>query len=763
MRTYLPQILLVLACLAILYASLGPLLLQPNAYMLHNDGDGIKNYFTPAYYLRYNQGLRFEGMNHPYGEHVVFTDNQPIISLLLNEVDDHLFEVWPYTVGILNVLLFLSIPFCALLLYAIGRHYYLSKPYAVIVALLITFLSPQLYRFSGHYALAYACFVPWIWWIMIQLDGAQGRTCYRWWGIWLLSMCFFGLTHVYYLLMGVIMTLSYQLLTQLLYGGKHTWRNLAIAVGTSLLPLVLFKVFLALTDGAGDRPSSPYGFYTYKAYWESLFMPPHGPVRAFIDRVIPIRVVPGESIAYAGFLSFLVLLASIGRLVGWAWRGRFKKWIYPALPDRLNVATWAGLLVLFFSMGIPFVWGLDVLLDVLTPLKQFRSLGRFAWVPYYLFSMYAAVYLFLIYRLLKQRSLVRFSFWLLGIALLFWSWEVIIHQQSTLHHLGKQELPNLFQQPTIDYNDWLAEHELAPEDFQAILPLPVFFIGSEKFIPEFPHPDASRQSFLAAFQTGLPLACGMMSRTSLSQSLKLVQLMSNPLLEKRILQEYPTDKPLLLLAVKDVVLTVNEQAVLAKGELLGERENIRLYRLDLSAFAREDEPVVARWEARKDSLIPHPSGLWVSEDSIPLHYDAFDQQPGSAFGEETLSDPEGPLTIMDKALEQVEVGEWMQWSLYVKADGKRDAFPVVIFRELDVHGKEVQRAELNPKFGLNIYKDWVLLQHEFKLQHPDHKINLFTSGIFPEVESLLVRPLDVDVYKPSAGGAQLMYNNYYFP
>jgi len=743
-----------------MYLALGSLLLRPNGYMLNNDGDGLKNYFTPAYYLRYDGGLHFSGMNYPFGEHVVFTDNQPVISLLLSWLDE-LLPVWPQAVGIFNLLLFLSVPCCALLLYRIGRHYYLPKAYAVAVALLITFLSPQLYRFSGHYALAYLVFVPWLWWWLIRQSAA--KSLLRWWLVWTAGVSLFGLIHVYFILMGVVMTLAYQLVDQLIYGVKPRWKNLLLATAPALLPLLLFKLFLALTDAVADRPASPYGFFTYKAYWESLFMPPSGPVRAFIDRLIPVREVPGESVAYAGFFSFLVLIFSLVRLVQWGIKKRFRKWIHPALPARLNVATWAGMLVFFFSMGIPFTWGLDWLLEVLGPLKQFRSLGRFAWVPYYLFSMYAAVYLYLLYRLLKRHKLGRLGAWVAGFVLLFWAWEAGMHVEDTLGYLGKQQHENLFTQPQIDYVEWLESEQLAPGDFQAILPIPAFFIGSEKFIPEFPHPDASRQGFQAAFQTGLPLACGMMSRTSLSQSLELIQLMSNELIEKQILKRYPSDKPLLLLAIKDVVLSVNEQALLKKAELISSRGNVQLMRLELDSLRSRRQEVLQAWARRRDSLYLQPSGLYTSQDSVAVYFDAFDRQPASVFGEETLKDDKGPLSIMDDTLAGVEAGRWMEWSLWVKADGKRDAFPVVIFRELDVHGKEVQRAELNPKFGMNIYGQWVRVQHQFKLQHPRHKINIYTSGIYPEVESLLIRPLDTEVFMPNAGGKELMYNNYYFP
>src|SRR5687768_16710515 len=72
-------------------------------------GDGYKNYYTLAYYLRYDCGIHFAGMNYPFGENVVFTDNQPAIAWLLKpfaivfpSITDHIhgFITWAIFAGV---------------------------------------------------------------------------------------------------------------------------------------------------------------------------------------------------------------------------------------------------------------------------------------------------------------------------------------------------------------------------------------------------------------------------------------------------------------------------------------------------------------------------------------------------------------------------------------------------------------------------------------------------------------------------------------
>ena len=54
---------------------------NPNAYLLRDTPDTYKNYMTTAWHVAHDSDyVHYSGMNYPYGEHVLFTDNQPVIS-----------------------------------------------------------------------------------------------------------------------------------------------------------------------------------------------------------------------------------------------------------------------------------------------------------------------------------------------------------------------------------------------------------------------------------------------------------------------------------------------------------------------------------------------------------------------------------------------------------------------------------------------------------------------------------------------------------
>jgi hypothetical protein len=85
-----------------------------------------------------------------------------------------------------------------------------------------------------------------------------------------------------------------------------------------------------------------------------------------------------------------------------------------------------------------------------------------------------------------------------------------------------------------------------PDDFQAILPLPYFHLGTDKFAIH--GSEASfHQSYNLAFTTGLPLLANHTTRASVGSAMHHVQLLSSPLIARTLLTRLPSEKPILLL------------------------------------------------------------------------------------------------------------------------------------------------------------------------------------------------------------------------
>ena len=753
-KKFIPYFILLAGGLMLLEQSFDHFFSTPNRFMLDTGVDGLKNYFNPMFYLKYDTGTHFSGMNYPFGEHLVFTDGQPLIVWILKLFPNStsLADAIP---AIFNLSIFIGIALCMLLIYKISRHFLLPPWYAVCISWIIALLSPQIHRLAGHYALAHTFIIPLVWLLLLKYQGGS-RNSKWWYGISLVAtLSLSSFLHVYYLMIGSLFVLAFFFVKAI----KETprWRNAAstliLGVLIAVLPLLIFKIFLSLTDPMTDRPSNPYGFFDHMAYWQGVFLPDSGPVLDFVSYFKEIPKVVNEGYAYVGLLSSIVLILTVIRFfrfhLNLGWTRGFKV----PLPNGMGVSLYAALLLLLFSMGIPFIWGLESLLDIVKPLKQFRSLGRFAWVFYYIMSVYTAFYLYLIWKRLSMKGLKSFGSGLLAVALLFWAAEAWIHVSLRKERIEKWDHANIMRKPPIDYNQWLSDIGLEKEDFQAILPLPAFFIGSEKLYTESINYYSTRHGMVAAYQTGLPLASGLLSRTSMSQSMLMAQMLSSEWIDKEVL-DYYNEKPILLLGHKDAALKVQETKIKMLAEKIGERNEIELYRLSL-------ESLKSHWNTLRDSIeitrsSLRPSKDFLLSDSAWYHFDPIgtDRDGMPDHGEMVK---EGPITIFEGSI--ADSGNY-HLSLWVKANLLHDGFPVVFLKEWNSEKTTIQWKEANPKFQTEIYKDFVRVDIPFAAKGNKNVFTVSVEGKFIELSSLLIQKEGVDIYRLYENG-NMMFNNYY--
>src|ERR1700722_3501049 len=86
-------------------------------------GDGYKNFYTICYYLKYDSGAHFTGMNYPYGENVVFCDAQPMVVWILKPLSYIFPSITNYIHGYLAFSIFISIIISAVFIYKILRGF----------------------------------------------------------------------------------------------------------------------------------------------------------------------------------------------------------------------------------------------------------------------------------------------------------------------------------------------------------------------------------------------------------------------------------------------------------------------------------------------------------------------------------------------------------------------------------------------------------------------------------------------------------------
>ncbi|MDP5169779.1 MAG: hypothetical protein NWR72_06015 [Bacteroidia bacterium] len=754
------DLLLLVAGVLVMFAGFDRILTHPNNFLLGGGLDGWKNYFTPSWYIKYDAGFSFTGMNYPYGDQVLFTDNQPLISAILRFVHHHIFPISDYTVGILNTLVFVSLLLCMWLMFRIGKHYGLPTWIAIPGAILISLMSPQIHRFAGHYALAYAAVIPAIWYQgILFLD--RGKSWLRAFGLGTLLLAFAWI-HAYYLLMGLLLLTALALvyLLQNWQPDRKAAMSGAIGlVGAAIGALVVFQGIMLLTDHVSDRPANPFGFLDYKASWASVFLPPQGPLKdAWFRFASEMEPVPVEGFSYVGAVAGFLGIAWLVRLAKYGLKGRFVSIWKPVLPSSLRAMFWSSFLVLLFAMAIPVKWFPDSFLEMLGPLRQFRSLGRFAWTFYYPFTLLIVYELYQLYRVLSQKGARQIGMWMLLAAAGFWSWEMAIHVQTHTKATRSYKGDNVFKNKEPDFAEWLKEAGVDASDFQALLPIPAFNVGSEKFVSRWQTEPITARAYKMAYNLGLPLACGSMSRTSVSESAKLVQLLSSPWIQKEIIADYPDDRPILVISQAETPISWEEQQLLSRTKLLIEKGAFALRELRLKDLATDPDLLVAQFDASKatyDSL----DHQWFLSDSAWFHFNGFDKGAFSAFGQETLkgNDEHAEITLYHGSLPPIK----MVATVWVKIDHEVAGFPAFMIREFDAADQMIKNEDHGIMFGTNVYKDWLQFEFEFTPSEQATRVHLSLYDRKPEAESFLIRPVGVDVWNNGLPGHRLMKNNFY--
>ena len=731
---------------------------HPDDYFFLKAGDGLKAYYAMTYYVKYDAGVHFSGMNYPFGEHVNFPDLQPLVSGVMRLLKLLGVPVAEHTVGFINIVALLGLAATPVVLYAILRRTRLPVWYAAITALLIGFMSPQIERLGGHMALSYACFVPFTWYCLIRIQEAPLRT--RWYVVFAVSSLLMAGTSAYFLACASFFALAHALVFcwQLRRPGPVLWR-LAVA---ALVPLLAFRSWLWLTDHVADRPQTPYGFLVYLASPATVFTPVMAPLRDLWQALFHTETSGFEGWAYVGLVGSAVAVASVVRLLGVVWRRRWGQLLRPVLPMHLRSGLWAAGLLLLLAFGWPFKFAaFEWLVEYAGPLKQFRALGRFAWPFFYVFSTYTAYYLFRLWRYLHLHGAGSFARSWLVLPLLFWAGEayVQVHTKALAVQEGAGAAAFMDGASSLVVQQLTWTNRQA-SDFQAILPLPFFAIGTEK--TDISGSESSiRESFRASLALHLPLVASAMARTSLEQNLQRIQVFSSALVEKELLKELPSDKPLLLLVTPDP-LTLAEQHLVSLAHKLASTPEVTLYELPVTAFASN----LVQERAQATALLPKLTmqGKFYSSTGKGAILESFDQRPDhrgrlapGAFYEPAATFStlyEGPLP-MPADTGRYEAGVW----IYGKTAYGYGNMQIKLY---DAGGEMIEHQVADARHTTEVQGNWLRVEVPFHRTAQAVRIVVLYDNRDLLADDLLIRPIDTDVYHyvDTNGQHRLMKNTY---
>ncbi len=732
----------------------GKVILSPNKYLFTESGDAIKNYYTYAYHnVNDTSALNFEGLNYPYGENFLYTDCHPAFTLIIRTIKPYFPNVINYQIGIINFLMIFSILLSAIFVWLILIKYKVNEIYAVLPAIGIMIMQPQLFRLLGHLALSYAFFIPLTW--LLLLKYREGKKKLFWSVIIGFNNIFLFFVHGYLGMIASAFLISYYFF-DIIFNFKKTYKakiNYLYIFIQSLFPMLFFRYFIAYTDMHVGRTDNPWGFFSYRADWDTVFIAHHPPLNPLWHKIINLHQ-SWEGWAYIGISSITAIIILIIRTYK---TSETQKQFSPDkifFPEKhLRYIFYASIITLLFSMALPFRAGLRFLVDWFPLIKQFRSVGRFAWIFYYVITILSSIYFFNLgkYFLTKNKKILAVIIFMLPALYII---EGIPYHQTTYKKLTQST--NLFDFKQLDHNFKEVIDTINAKDYQAIFPIPFYYINSD--YGKAGTDKIYKTSMVFSYHLNLPIQGSYLGRTGIYEAKKIKQLLSPGYYPKLIQNEIPSGKPWLMIYTKENI-DKYEKRILNMGKKLYENKEFALYSLSPdSVFKDERNDAIKNFEKIKDNLISKDNFL-ITDTNSYFFFNDFESTPDSLsfLGKGAFSADKVKYSVLAEIPpnslipdEEYTVSFWMyNWG--------RNFGQGVLNSSLFIEGKNkdgslFRIAEKNPTQSCVIFDKYSLIELNFKTSKIDVPYKLIIKGgnnpaVKIHIDNLILKKSNNDVYK----------------
>lgn len=737
-------------------------LLHPGTTLLSIDGDASKNYFTFAYHSLYGSGIWFDGMNYPYGEHIVFTDAQPAIVIPLSLLNNYLYLP---PLAVMNVLLvlgfFLAIIYTSRVLMRFGVH----PVWSVVAAVLIVVMSPQQFKLAEHFSLAYFCVLPIVFYYHLAwYQSGKRQFVFK----LFLATLLFTFIHLYYALMICLWVALYSIGHMLMRKTNLRKKLLHIVplFVAAIVPVILFQLFMLFTDSIIDRPAYPYGARAHGTNFNDIFTSYLSPFSLWLSKLFDTGTLSGgnEGYAYIGMAPLLILLTA---LVYWiANISRRQK--VDAISNEytsLNIWLFIAISILVFASAVIFK-KCFVCLDYASFIKQFRAIGRFSWPYYYLVTVVTVVIAYRWYIRLLQQGKQWAAYLLAGSLLVAWTAEAIPFAHMTRKRVADADAQyNLFYKTDArQWEQFLSQAGYTKDEFRALYALPYFHIGTEKLgLVTYSYGQVN-DAFSASLQLHLPLMNVMMSRTSWQQAFEQVKVSGGPYTDKQVLRS-DDSRPILIIHPAKAPLNPDELYLLSSAKKLGHLNGNDIYALSTEELLKKEAARNSELKTVFDAIPTQDTCINYTGPWYVEHYDT-GTAAEALMGRGAAKPIEGITQVVFEApltpVQDSQLYEFSTWMLVSDKDYKIGRFVVYMYNENDslLTNFKVLAQESVDNHGL-----WLRVSKYFRVPASCRKLSVeLINIIYPSylaLDELMIRPADAVILSKSTDTGR-MVNNHMF-
>lgn len=745
-------ITLVLATI-ILFVFFFPQLTSLNNVYFAGDGDGLQAYYGTLYHVQHDTTYyRTQSMNYPYGEMVYFTGNQPLVANSIKRVSENIVDISPFTLGILNFIMLSSIVIGAIFIYLILKRIGLPTLYSTLVSVLIIYLSPQQSRLGGHFSLTYLFFIPMMLYLYM-LYYEKPKWCLT--GIISFSVFVAACTHFYIVAFIGLIWLFFWLVA--LWSEKEKFRKFKYyALHLSIqfiIPLVINQLILGFNDSVTDRTTHPWGILYLRAYPESVFLPIHEPYGKFLHKIMTFRDIniDWEGVSYIGLVSTIGFIFFLKHLFINLYKKRFKNILQVTESKILNIFFWTSIAGLLYSFGLPYILGLEFLLEYVGPLRQMRGIGRFAWLFFYIINI---VTFYWLWKWFENTKYEKFKYAVLILAFAWQSYDMYLNCRG-LHNQLNNKIPALTdRQNELLQNKWVKKIDAA--QYQCIFPIPYFHVGSEYL---WIHRDCGmKETFIASLKSGLPTNGVLLSRVSVNQTYKNLALFLEPYRPFKVLEDMPNNKPFLIVKGHCGAANKHEKRLVDMASPVDSNALFSVYHLPYDSVAGLTDSLYerTRYEMENSVLFKHEK-LFTTDSLKTFYYNDFYGNLCN-FAYMGVDAYQGRTddwnVIFDDTIPNYDTTRTYIFSFWL-GKIKKDLIPRsnLVLTKIDSTGKAYSDKYHNiGKFVTIIDDDWALIEGNIALRNPNDrfKISVINKQLRDEklyIDELLIRPESNNIFR----------------
>ncbi len=739
----------ILITIAFIVSFYWKLLLNINSIYFVSSGDGMQSYFGVYYQVKYGTSfLHFNGMNYPYGENIFFSVNPPLLSIILYPLNK-VIDISNYIIGIFNLSILFSLIMSSAFLYLIFCRFINKKWQSILLAILITFINPQILRIGGHYSLAYLFIVPGIIWFLLKYKENPSKKIILYTSIYTfvistLHLYFFAFSALIWLLFHLynFITLKNKTSRILILKGLHFFIQV-------LLPYSIIMLLVRSDNFLTDRTATPWGLLHYNTNLTGLFFPFNKWYEPFFAQFINPANVDWEGKEYLGLFTAISFIYIVLKLFISIFTLNFKKILDPFGEPIISFFAWIS----FISTLVAFAYPLNTnfgstVLDHVGLLKQFRGIARFAWITYISASI---VGVYFVFKRINNKWLN-----ILCLVILFFDAYQSNYKAQNNYNNKIEEISD--KDNSTDNNKWIKS--LKVNDYQAILTFPFYTNGSENIYDERGS-WCLRYGMITSMKTGLPLYNIHMSRTSRSQAFSNFNLIQEPYRYPEILSKFDNQKKLLLICLENEINS-NERDFLSSCTKISSNNEYSFYEVSMVELQERYNNLFEKQEIKSKKYLP-------LNEAKNVFFNNFEYMNSSKayYSKGAFSHPvQHYLTFFNDTIPNATSGEYIV-SFWV-GNFDRDLIPrsnieIIL---MDKYGRpyDVLQTNIGKKFVI-IDKNWALIESKIVLNNSTDKIKLTVWSDELKTDSnvidrLLIRPINTNVYENSEGN--IILNNRYY-